>query len=349
MEQLLEFELEEIQKNFVELGLEKYRAQQVFTALYQGLKFSDMTNLKHETKDFLKQKFIDQPVTIIKNLKSADGTIKFLFKLTDGNIVEGVLMNYKFGNTLCISSQVGCAMGCKFCASGLDGVIRNLTSSEMLGQVIAVNRFIDGGLGEKRKITNIVLMGSGEPLVNYNNVTKLIKLLTNKHGFMFSERNITISTCGIVPKIKQLADDGYKVNLSISLHAPNDTIRKSIMKIANSYSISELLEACKYYSEKSNRRISIEYILINNVNSSLQHAKELASLLKGLNIQVNLIPLNEVEEINLKTVSRNHALQFKLELEKYGISTTVRRTLGEDIDGACGQLRAKFYKQNNNN
>lgn len=342
MKCLLDYSLEQLTAKFCELGLEKYRALQVLTALYSGQKFSEITTIKKETRELLNKKFIDQPVSILKSFNSVDGTTKFLFKLADDKLIEGVLMKYKFGNTLCISSQVGCGMGCVFCASGLTGLERNLTSYEMLGQVIAVNRFLNGGLGEKRKITNIVLMGSGEPLINYDNVTKFINKLTDKNGFMFSERNITISTCGIVPKIKALADDGFKVNLSVSLHASNDNVRKTIMKIAQSYKISDLIDACKYYFEKTKRRITFEYTLIKGVNSSLEHAKELAKILQGINAQVNLIPLNEVEGVNLKTVERDYALKFKLELEKQGINATVRRTLGDDIEGACGQLRRRY-------
>lgn len=346
MEQLLNYNLEELKEICTNLGLKPFRATQIFTALHKGLTLNECTTLNNQTKELLKQSYLDQPVSIFKTISSTDGTQKFLFKLSDHNIVEGVLMQYKFGKTLCVSTQVGCAMGCKFCASGLDGLIRNLTAGEILGQVIAVNKQLGGKLGEERAITNVVLMGSGEPLANYDNVTKFISLITHKNGLMMSERNITLSTCGIANNIKKLADDGYKVNLSISLHAPTDEIRKFIMKVANSFSIAQILQACDYYALKTNRRISYEYILIKNINTNIKHAQLLGQLLQGKNVQVNLIPLNEVKEVDLKTVSKQQALEFKLELQKYGINATIRRTLGDDIEGACGQLRRHHLKTN---
>lgn len=344
MEQLLNSNLEELKKVCISLGLKPFRATQLFVALHKGLHFSEITTLNTQTKEILQTQYIDQPVTILKSITSDDGTIKYLFQLPDKNIVEGVLMSYKFGKTLCVSTQVGCAMGCTFCASGLDGLGRNLTAAEILGQVITVNQQLDGKLGEERAITNIVLMGSGEPLTNYENVTKFIDLVTHKNGLMMSERNITLSTCGIAHNIRKLADDGYKVNLSISLHAPTDEIRKSIMRVANSFSIAELLSACDYYAKATNRRIGYEYILIDGVNASKQNAKTLGALLQGKNIQINLIPLNEVEGVNLKTVSKQQAMQFKLALQEFGINATIRRTLGDDIEGACGQLRRHHIK-----
>ena len=222
MDCLLNFTLHEIQEKLTARGLEKYRALQVFTALQQGKTFDETTTLNNQIKELLNASFTAQPLTIHKTFTSKDGTIKYLFKLADNNLIEGVLMKYKFGNTLCVSTQVGCAMGCTFCASGLDGLNRNLTTAEILGQVVAVNKLLGGDLGENRKITNIVLMGSGEPLANYQNVTKFFDIVTHKNGLMMSERNITLSTCGIANKIIQLADDGYTVNLSISLHAHNE-------------------------------------------------------------------------------------------------------------------------------
>ena len=346
MEQLLNYNLEELKEICANLGLKPFRATQVFTALHKGLTLNECTTLNNQTKELLQQNYIGQPVSILQTISSADGTQKFLFQLPDHNIVEGVLMQYKFGKTLCVSTQVGCAMGCKFCASGLDGLLRNLTAGEILGQVIAVNKQLGGKLGEERAITNVVLMESGEPLANYDNVTKFNSLVTHKNGLMMSERNITLSTCGIATNIKKLADDGYKVNLSISLHAPTDEIRKSIMKVANSFSIAQILQACDYYALKTNRRISYEYILIKNVNANIKHAQLLGGLLQGKNVQVNLIPLNEVKEVDLKTISKQQALEFKLALQKYGINATVRRTLGDDIEGACGQLRRHHLNTN---
>lgn len=346
MECLLDYSLCEIEDKFEKFGFEKYRAKQVYFALQQGKTFDECTVLSAEMKKILNQNFISQPVSILKTYVSKDGTTKYLFCLTDNNVIEGVLMKYKFGNTLCVSSQVGCPMGCVFCASTMEGLVRNLTAGEILGQVIQVNKSLDSGLGEKRKVTNIVLMGSGEPLANYVNVTKFLDLVMDKNGLNVSSRNISLSTCGIAEKIVQLAFDGYKVTLSLSLHAPTDEIRKKIMKIANTYSLKQVIDACKYYYEKTKRRMIFEYILIDNVNSSKECAKQLASLIKGLNAHVNLIPLNEVNGINLKTVSKNQVIVFQNELVNLGISATVRRTLGDDIEGACGQLRRRYLKKN---
>lgn len=345
-ESLLNYSLTELEHKLTGLGLKKYRAKQIYTDLHKGKRIDDMTTLSKDTKSLITNNFIDQPLSIIKTLTSKDGTTKYLFKLKDGNIVEGVLMQYKFGNTLCVSTQVGCGMGCSFCASGLSGLVRNLDTCEMLAQVLQVNATLNQDSDKfERKISNIVLMGSGEPLSNYENVTKFIDLLCDHNGLMMSQRNISISTCGVVKNIKRLADDGYKVTLSISLHAPNDKVRKSIMKIANSYTIDELIEACKYYYNHTGRRIMFEYILIKDINSQPVHAKELIALLKGLNAHVNLIPLNEVEGIDLKTVSNNLTFNFMRTLQDNGIHTTVRRTLGEDIDGACGQLRRRYINE----
>lgn len=347
MECLLDYNLFEIQEKLKDFSFAPYRAKQIFVALHQGKSFNEMTNINNTDKNILNQNFVSQAINILQTKVSEDGTEKYLFKLADNNIIEGVLMRYKHGNTLCVSTQVGCGMGCNFCASGLNGIIRNLSVSEMLGQVVVINKLLNGGLSDKRKITNVVLMGSGEPLANYENVTKFLDLLADKDGLMMSERNISLSTCGIVQNIKRLADDDYKVTLSISLHAPTDEIRKSIMKIANTYSISQLIDACKYFYEKTGRRIMFEYILIKDVNSMPEHAEKLANLVKDLNAHVNLIPLNEVEGIDLKTVSRNETYRFQKILEEHGIQVTIRRTLGDDIDGACGQLRRSYLKTSN--
>ena len=345
MECLLNYNLKEMEEKFQELGLEKYRAKQVYHDLQLGKTLEECTGLSKETRAMLGEKFSSQPVSILKTYVSEDGTNKYLFKLMDDNVVEGVLMKYKFGNTLCISSQVGCPMGCVFCASTMEGLVRSLAAGELLGQVIQVNKSLRGSLGEKRNVTNIVLMGSGEPLANYQNVTKFLDLVMDENGLNISSRNISLSTCGIAEKIKQLALDGYRVTLSLSLHAPNDEIRKKIMLIANKYTIKEVLDACKFYFETTKRRLIFEYILINEMNSSKECAKELALLVKGLNAHVNLIPLNEVAGLKLKTVSKNQAIDFQNELLRYGIHATIRRTLGSDIEGACGQLRRRFLKK----
>ena len=345
MQSLLEFTQEELTDVLAPLEIKGYRVGQIFIALNQGKAFQEM-NIPQDIRQKLSENFISQPVNILEKRISRDGTIKFLYRLEDNNIIEGVLMKYKYGYTLCVSTQVGCRMGCKFCASTLHGLVRNLTSAEILGQVIVANKFLGGKLGENRKITNIVLMGSGEPLDNYENVTKFFKLVTNSSSLNISERNISLSTCGLVPAIKKLADDGFKVTLTISLHAPTDEKRKEIMPIANLYSIAEILDACKYYFNKTNRRVVFEYVLVQNQNDGFEDAKIIASILKGFPTHVNVIPLNSVEERSLIGSTRQKANQFVQMLNKLGQSATLRRTLGEDIDGACGQLRQKYLDNN---
>ena len=347
MECLLDYTKEEMIEKLAPLGIKGYRVEQIFVALNQGKTFVEM-NIPQSIKQTLANNFSSQPVMILDKRISRDGTIKFLFKLADNNIIEGVLMKYKYGNTLCVSTQVGCRMGCKFCASTLHGLVRNLTAGEILGQVVTTNNFLGGKLGENRKITNIVLMGSGEPLDNYDNVTKFLRLVTDKNGLNISERNISLSTCGLVEKIKKLADDGFKVTLTISLHASTDEERCELMPIANKYSIKEILDACKYYYKKSNRRVVFEYVLVKDKNDSFEDAKKLADLLKGLTSHINVIPLNSVEERDLIGSTREQATKFVQMLSKLGQSATLRRTLGEDIDGACGQLRQKYLDNNGN-
>lgn len=347
MDCLLNYTKQQIIDKLAEVDITGYRTQQIFVALWQGKTFSEM-NIPQSLKQVLGNNFASQPVSILDKKVASDGTIKFLFKLLDNNIIEGVLMKYKYGYTLCVSTQVGCRMGCKFCASTLHGLVRNLSAGEILGQVITANKFLGGKLGESRMITNIVLMGSGEPLDNYQNVTNFLRLVTSPDGLNISERNISLSTCGIVPKIKQLADDGFKVTLTISLHATTDQKRQELMPISNLYSISQILDACKYYFKKTNRRVVFEYVLVRGQNDSFADAKALAGLLKGFPTHVNVIPLNSVEERNLIGATRQHALNFVSTLSKLGQSATLRRTLGSDIDGACGQLRQKYLDNNGN-
>ena len=347
MKSLLDFTQEELTKELEKLNIKGYRVGQIFLALNQGKTITEM-NIPSDIKQILSQNFSSQPIVILDKRISQDGTIKFLYRLEDNNIIEGVLMKYKYGYTLCVSTQVGCRMGCKFCASTLGGLVRNLTAGEILGQVIVANKFLGGKLGENRKVTNIVLMGSGEPLDNYENVTKFFKLVTNPNGLNVSERNISLSTCGLVENIKKLADDGFKVTLTISLHASTDEKRKELMPIANKYSIAEIIEASKYYFQKSNRRVVFEYVLVANKNDTNQDAKQLVELLKGFPTHLNVIPLNSVEERDLIGSTRQKAVQFVQYLSKLGQSATVRRTLGEDIDGACGQLRKKYLDSNGN-
>lgn len=341
---LLDYSLNELNEIVVSLGESKFRGAQLYEAMLNGKDYDDKINLPKSFLQLLKEKeFVLQPVKIYKTFTSKDNTKKFLYKLSDNNLIEGVLMNYKFGRTLCISTQVGCKMNCAFCASGLK-FTRNLTAGEILGQVVAVNKLL-GGTYKKREITNIVLMGSGEPLDNFENVTKFLKMVTDEKGFNFSVRNISVSTCGIPSKIEALADMGLNVTLCISLHAPNDTIRKTIMPIAKSYNIESIIESAHYYYTITNRRIIFEYTLIDGVNSSPKHAEELANLLQGLTCHVNLIHLNDVEERGLKGVDDKTRDIFLHTLIKHHISATIRRSLGDDIGGACGQLRSKELKE----
>ncbi|MCI7768718.1 MAG: 23S rRNA (adenine(2503)-C(2))-methyltransferase RlmN [Eubacteriales bacterium] len=333
------FDTEGLKKVLADCGQPPYRAKQLREWVNRAVSFDKMSNLPKPLIATLSEKYSVTGVEIIKKLISRDGTVKYLFALGDGNVVEGVLMRYKYGNTLCISTQVGCRMGCAFCASGIDGLIRNLTAGEILGEVLEVNRD-EGGTPEKRAVTNVVLMGSGEPLDNYDNVTSFLRLLNDKEGLNISERNVSLSTCGITDNIKRLADDGFSVTLTISLHAADDETRKRIMPTANKYKIADIVSAAKYYFEKTGRRYIFEYSLIKGVNDGKDNMLALAKLLKGLPCHVNLIRLNYVKEKGLK--GSDNAEEMKKILENEGISATVRRTMGSDIDGACGQLRRRF-------
>lgn len=336
---LLDYSLDELYKYVISLDLPKFRGKQIFDALYKAKTLKEITNLP---KDVLEKIECDYPKwEIVKLLESKDGTKKMVLKFADGSLVESVLLSYKYGNTVCASTQVGCRMGCKFCASTLGGLKRNLSAGEILLQILIFNKML-GGNEKDRKVTNVVLMGSGEPLDNYENVTKFLRLISDENGINISERNISLSTCGLVEKIKQLADDNFKITLTISLHAPNDEIRKKIMPIAYTYKIKDILSACDYYFEKTGRRVIFEYALIENVNSSEENIRELGKLLKGRSCLVNFIPLNSVKERNLLGVSRKRAYYLSSILEKEGVNSTVRRTMGEDIEGACGQLRNKL-------
>lgn len=333
---LLDLERNEVVDYIKGLGFPAFRGEQVYDAMLQGKTLEEVSNIPQSIKEAISQ---DYPhFEIAKKLESQDGTIKYAFKMFDGEIIESVFMKYKYGNTLCVSTQVGCRMGCKFCASGLFGLKRNLSAGEILSQVIMANRD-NGGTVKDRAVTNVVLMGSGEPLDNYDNVTKFFSLLSQEKGLKISHRNISLSTCGIVPNIYKLADENSAVTLTISLHAPNDEIRKRTMPIANKYSIKEIIEACKYYFEKTGRRVIFEYTLIKGVNDSEENAKELSCLVKGFPSHINIIPLNYVKERSLQMPTAKGAYVFAGYLEKLGTSATVRRTLGSDIGGACGQLR----------
>ena len=343
---ILSLSIEEISNIMISLNQPSYRAEQMFYALHLGMDF-DKINIPNSVKEYFKQNYITQDILQILQQKiSNDGTTKFIYKLNDGNVVEGVLMQYNHGKTLCVSTQVGCRMGCKFCASGMDGLVRNLTSGEILAQVIYVNKLI-GGTVQDRKITNLVLMGSGEPLDNYDNVTKFLRLVNHPKGINISQRNISISTCGLVDKIKSLAQENFEVNLCLSLHASNDSIRNQIMPISLRYKIQDVIDACKYYFKKTGRRFIIEYTMIKGINDSIECAKELVNLLKGLICHVNIINLNEVKEKPYKACTKSDVYKFVEYLNNHKLSATTRRTMGDDVDGACGQLRRNYIKNTN--
>ena len=319
-------------------GLPGFRGKQIFKWIHQGADFDGMTNLPKDLRARLQETAIAQPVEIIEKRQSRlDDTVKFIFGLKDGNCVEGVLMHYHHGHTLCISTQVGCRMGCTFCASTLDGCVRSLTSGEMLGEIICANRFLEG----RDRVHNVVLMGSGEPLDNYDNVMKFLRLLREPDGVSIGLRNVSLSTCGLVPRMYDLAQEDLPVTLSVSLHAPNDDIRRQTMPIAKVYPMEDLLKACRNYIDKTGRRVIFEYALVGGVNCEERHAVELASRLRGMQCHVNLIPLNVVEERDLKGVNERIVTNFLQTLEKHHISATRRREMGDDIEGACGQLRRK--------
>lgn len=322
----------------------KFVSKQIYGFLMDGKNFDEMTSLKKDFREFLKENYIANPVEILETFEGKLGTKKYLFKLNDGNLIEGVYMPHDYGNTLCLSTQVGCRMMCNFCASCLDGLVRNLTDAEMLGQVIAVNRE-NGGTAKDRAVTNLVLMGSGEPFDNYDNVLAFLDEVSLDAGINISERNISLSTSGLCDKIRDFADSGHKVTLSISLHAPFDTLRSNLMPVNKRFPISELVSAAKYYFNKTGRRIIFEYTLIKGENDSDACAKELARLTNGFPSHVNLIRLNEVKERNHVAPTQDATQAFLQKLEKLGVSATIRKSLGNDIEGACGQLRRRYLEE----
>ncbi len=322
-----------------------FRAKQLYEGIMQGKKISEISTLPASFKQGLSAEFEDCTIEIIRTLTSTDGTEKYLFRLADGNIIEGVFMKYKYGNTQCISTQVGCRMGCKFCASTLGGMVRDLTSGEILAQVLAVNA-LHGGTKEKRAVTNLVLMGSGEPFDNYDNVVEFLKNVTAEEGINISPRNISLSTCGLVDKMYKFAEEGIPLNLTVSLHNTTDEERARTMPVANKWSIAEILKACDNYFARTGRRYIFEYALIVGENCDNRHAEELISLLKGRPCHVNLIRLNTVKERTLEGADEKSAYRFLGLLEKGGLSATLRRRTGADIGGACGQLRAGFLNEN---
>lgn len=327
------------------LGEKKFRAKQLYDGLMQGKSIGEISVLPSALKEKLLAEYEDRAIEIAEIFRGSDGTEKYLFRLADGNMIEGVLMKYKYGNTQCVSTQVGCRMGCKFCASTLNGRIRDLSSGEILAQVLAVNA-LHGGTVKKRAVTNLVLMGSGEPLDNYDNVVAFLRKVTAEDGICISPRNISLSTCGLVDKMRAFADEGIPLNLTVSLHNTTDAERARTMPVANKWSIAQILDACAYYFGKTGRRYIFEYSLIEGENCDARHAEELIKLLKGKPCHVNLIRLNEVKERDLKALGEKQAYRFLGLLEKGGLSATLRRQIGSDIGGACGQLRAGYLKEN---
>ena len=344
MKILQDLTLENLKELISSLGEKPFRAGQIFRSLQSGRKISEMTDLSTAFREKLLSEYEDEPVKIIKKLVSKDGTEKYLFALCDGNVIEGVFMKNAYGNTQCLSTQVGCRMGCKFCASGIGGLVRNLTPGEMLATVAEVNK-INGGTLQKRAVTNIVLMGSGEPFDNYDNVVAFLKLLSDKNGLNFSMRNISLSTCGLVPEMIKFANEGLPLNLTVSLHNPINSERAKLMPIAKAYSVEEILSACDNYFEKTGRRFIFEYSLVKGVNDTDECLNELIRLLKHRPCHVNIIRLNEVKENGLKATDDKSAYRFADKLTKGGLSATVRRLFGADIEGACGQLRRTYIKE----
>lgn len=334
--------MEELVKFIEELGEKKFRAKQIYEWIHikHVKSFEEMTNI---SKKFAEQ--LNEICTLTSlekadvQISKMDGTRKYLFVLEDGNVIESVLMRYKHGNSVCISSQVGCRMGCRFCASTLDGLVRGLTPAEMVDQIYQISK--DTG----ERISNVVVMGTGEPLDNYDNLLRFIELLTDENGLNISQRNVTVSTCGIVPKIRELAEQKLSITLALSLHASNQKKRLELMPIANKYEIHEVIEACQYYFEQTGRRVTFEYSLVGGVNDSKEDARELLQLVKGMNCHINLIPVNPIKERSYVQSNAQVIAAFKNRIEKAGLNATIRREMGRDIDGACGQLRKKYISK----
>lgn len=334
--------LSEIENVVASLNEPKFRAKQIFEwfQIYGAMSYDEMTNLPKALRNTLSEKYPVRSCEIeLKQVSKLDSTVKYLFKLFDGNFVESVLMKYKYGYTLCVSSQVGCRMGCTFCASTKSGCVRSLKPSEILGQIHAAQRDMN------IRVSHVVMMGMGEPLDNYDNTIRFLKLASDEKGLNLSMRNISLSTCGIVPRIYDLLEEKLQLTLSISLHAPNDTMRSAVMPVNRKYPVKELIKACKDYTNSTSRRISFEYAMIRDVNDSDECAYELASLLKGMLCHVNLIPANEINESEHKRSTNERLQRFMNILNSRGVNTTIRRSLGSDIDASCGQLRSKHVRE----
>lgn len=334
--------LEEMTRELKEMGLPGFRAKQVYQWIHVKLveSIDEMTNLSKDLREKLKERYELVTLHIVDvRVSQVDGTRKYLFQLPDGHVIESVLMRYKHGNSVCISSQVGCRMGCRFCASTLDGLERNLRPSEMLDQIYRIQKDLS------ERVSNVVVMGSGEPMDNYDNFIKFVHLLTDENGLNISQRNLTVSTCGIVPGIRKLAEEDLQITLALSLHAPNDEVRKTLMPVANKYKLADILDACHEYFVKTGRRLTFEYSLVSGVNDNLDEAKALASLIKNQHGHVNLIPVNPIKERDYVQSNQAAIQAFKNYLEKNGINVTIRREMGRDIGGACGQLRKSYIDQ----
>lgn len=332
------YSFEELQEEMLAIGEKGFRSRQIYSWIHEKLvdDFEEMTNLPKTLRQKLEAAYEIRRVEMEKRqISKIDGTNKFLFCLKDGNMVESVLMKYNYGNSVCISSQAGCRMGCRFCASTIGGLVRSLEPSEMLRQIYHIQKIT----GER--VSNVVVMGTGEPLDNYDNFVKFIHMLSDEHGLNISQRNITASTCGIVPNMRRLAEEGLQITLALSLHGSSQEKRKKLMPVANKYDLSEVLDACDYYFDKTGRRITFEYSLVAGVNDQPDDIRELTTILKGRNCHLNLIPVNPIKERDFQKPDRKNALEFKNKLEKNGINVTIRRERGSDIDGACGQLRRR--------
>lgn len=340
-EHLQGMSLHQLQELILSFDGQKYRASQLAQALVLGKTANEISTLPKELKDALAEQYSFNAVEIVKEYHARDNSTKYLFKLNDNNIIEGVFIRQSYGNTLCISTQVGCKMGCVFCASGQDGYVRNLTIGELAAQVYAAN-VKEGGNRRKRAVDNVVLMGAGEPLDNYDNVVGFLRLISDKDSLNISLRNITISTAGIAPKIKKLAEEGLSVTLAISLHHAKDSKRETLMPIAKKYSIESIMDAAQYYFRKTGRRVSLEYALIKGENTAIADAKALIELVKDKDYHINLIALNESSDIKLQKASGENIKKFMAELAKAGVNYTLRHSAGDDINAACGQLRNTY-------
>ena len=332
---------DELKNLMTELGEKPFRAKQIYSWLHEHLvtSYDEMGNIPGKLKEKLKDYPIAALEMVDEQISAIDGTRKYLFRLSDGNVIESVLMRYKHGNSVCISSQVGCKMGCRFCASTIGGWTRNLLPSEMLDQIYRIQSIT----GER--VSNVVVMGTGEPMDNYDNIVRFVHLLSDEDGLNISQRNITVSTCGIVPKIYELAKEKLQITLALSLHAPNDEKRQELMPIAQRYSMDEVLDACRNYFQETGRRITFEYSLVAGVNDSDEDARELSSRIHDINCHVNLIPVNPIKERSYRRSAHQAVENFKIKLEKCGINVTIRREMGSDIDGACGQLRKSYMEK----